>query len=459
MKKVCFLFLFFLLNCGSESTVLPDESEHELDVQFNVSLSSLNSKKAINVSASVEGHHVCAVFEGGSLKCWGKNDFGQLGQGDSRSRGTTPEDMGVNLKPIDLGKNKKARAVSVGLAHTCVLLTDGKVKCFGNNSGAQLGLGDQRSRGALASDMGDKLPSVFLGAGTRVSQLQSASTHNCVLFSGLVKCFGNPGQTGKLGYTENIVGDRPGEMGGNLEQVSLSLFGLKSKTISARAHHSCALLSDGSIKCWGFNGQGQLGLGDMLSRGVHKVQMAENLPTVKLGKLKAIDVATGLSHSCAILENQNLKCWGSNDFGQLGQGDRKWRGYRPNQMGDALPVVNLGIDTKVKQVALGDYHSCALLTDGTVKCFGLNNQGQLGLGDAIDRGDDANELGDRLKAVDLGQKAIQITAGHHITCVLLSDGSIKCFGLNSQGQLGQGDTRSRGSLPGGMGTNLKPISF
>ena len=162
--------------------------------------------------------------------------------------------------------------------------------------------------------------------------------------------------------------------------------------LATGANHTCALLSDGSVKCWGMNNLGQLGLGDAASRGDATNEMGGKLPAVKLGAGKTAKAITaGEGHTCALLSDGSVKCWGYNFYGQLGLGDTTNRGTAANQMGDTLPTVKLGTDKTAKAIAAGDSHTCALLNDDTVKCWGDNSYGRLGLGDNDWRGDAANE--------------------------------------------------------------------
>ena len=115
-------------------------------------------------------------------------------------------------------------------------------------------------------------------------------------------------------------------------------------------------------------------------------------------------------------------------------------------MGDALPAVDLGTGRTAKMISAGYAHTCAVLDDDSVKCWGRNNYGQLGFGDTSNRGDGPGEMGDNLDAVDLGtgRTAKMISAGDVHTCAVLDDDSVKCWGDNDYGQLGLGDTSNRG---------------
>jgi cysteine-rich repeat protein len=186
--------------------------------------------------------------------------------------------------------------------------------------------------------------------------------------------------------------------------------------LTAGVNFSCALARSGAVKCWGDNSYGALGLGDTEPRGDQPGEMGDALPTVNLGSgRRAIRVVAGDRSACAILDDGSLKCWGGNDWGTLGLGDTNNRGDEPGEMGDALPAVDLGIGRTAKSVAVGR-HICAVLDDGSVKCWGLNSYSQLGLGDDNNRGDEPGEMGEALPRVDLGtgRKATNISVGPRI---------------------------------------------
>jgi alpha-tubulin suppressor-like RCC1 family protein len=143
--------------------------------------------------------------------------------------------------------------------------------------------------------------------------------------------------------------------------------------------HTCVLLEDQSVKCWGRNQVGQLGVGDTSNHGDALNEMADNLPTVNLGAGKtALAIAAGGDATCVLLDGGHIKCWGSNQYGQLGQGDKENRGDEANEMGDDLPPVNMGTGKTAIEVRTDQAHTCALLSDGTVRCWGQNTYGQVG---------------------------------------------------------------------------------
>ena len=402
----------------------------------------------------------CARFAGGLLKCWGQNSAGELGQGDGMSRGDEPNEMGNALPAINLGAGLTAAAIAGGDEFMCALLNDGNVKCWGDNLSGQLGLGDFIGRGDNADEMGDFLPAVDLGFNKLAKALGGGEKHMCaILLDDSVKCWGiNP--FGELGLGDTVSrGYGPNQMGDVLPTVNLGT-GLTAKALSGGFGHMCALLSNDSVKCWGYNAYGVVGLGNTSNRGDAPNEMGDNLPVVNLGAGKTAKAITSAdNHACAILDNDSVKCWGRNSHGQLGLGDTANRGDGPSEMGNSLLQVNLGAGKTATAIAAGAIHTCALLNDGSVKCWGSNFHGQLGLGDTSDRGDEPNEMGDSLPAVNLGsgKTATAITAGYQHTCAVLNDSTVKCWGHNLHGELGLGDASNRGDGPNEMGDNLPAV--
>src|SRR4051794_39667426 len=209
--------------------------------------------------------------------------------------------------------------------------------------------------------------------------------------------------------------------------------------VTAGDKHSCVITSDaptaGGVFCWGNNALGQLGLGDTSNRGDQPGEMGDALAALDLGA-PATSISAGAAHTCAVLAGGSVKCWGYNSSGQLGVGDTNARGDQPGEMGAGLPAVSLGTGRTAVAVTSGGEFSCALLDNGSGKGWGDNNAGQLGVGDTADRGDQAGEMGDALPAVDLGtaRTAISITAGGAFACAVLDTHAVKCWGNNDNGQ-------------------------
>ena len=198
--------------------------------------------------------------------------------------------------------------------------------------------------------------------------------------------------------------------------------------------HSLVILENGTVKAFGSSSYGQLGQGNVTSIGDNANEMGDNLAAVDLGSGRtAIAVASGIYHSVAILDNGTVKAWGQNNYGQLGQGNTTGIGDNANEMGDNLTAVDLGSGRTATAIAAGFYHTVALLDNGTVKAWGQNNYGQLGQGNTTRIGDNANQMGDNLTAVDLGsgRTATAIAAGLYSTVALLDNGTVKAWGRNN----------------------------
>jgi len=351
--------------------------------------------------------------------------------------------MGERLPAPDLGNGRSVRAVSAGQDFTCALLDDRSVKCWGGSLSGQLGLGDTQPRGDQPNEMGNQLPAIDFGSGHAVLSVATGIFSSCaVLVGGSIKCWGE-NIVGELGLGDfDDRGDQPNEMGDQLPAVSLGR-GETARAVGVSRSFACALLVSGSVKCWGNNEHGELGLGDTRNRGAHPGEMGDALPSVPLGTGRTAQaIAVGEGHACALLDDGSVKCWGSNVGGILGLGvSGNPRGDQPGEMGDALPVVNLGTTAPVVSLATKGYFNCALFEDGSVKCWGGNYYGELGLGDSASRGTRPEDMGDRLPRVDLGtgRTAKGICTGVEHTCALLDDGHVKCWGENGSGQLGLGD--------------------
>ncbi len=417
------------------------------------------ASSAVFRALSAHSGHTCAILFHGSVKCWGVNDKGQLGLGDTANRGVVAGQMGDALPAVNLGTGRTASAISAGRFFTCAVLDNGSVKCWGQNLKGQLGLGDTATRGDGPGEMGDALPAVNLGTGRTAVAISAGTDMACaILDNGSLKCWGG-GAQGRLGLGDTIDrGDGPGEMGDALPAVNLGT-GRTAVAVGAGSAHTCAVLDNGSLKCWGNNASGQLGQGDLANRGDGPGEMGDALPPVNLGTGRTASAVTlGDEYTCALLDNGSVKCWGFDGNGALGLGTSS-AGTTPSQLGDALPTVDLGTGRTAVSISGRINHACAVLDDGSVKCWGANFVGQLGLGDSDNRGDAPGEMGDVLPAVALGtgRTALAVTTGNAHTCAVLDDGSVKCWGLNNTGQLGLGDTVFRGDGPNEMGNDLPAV--
>ena len=309
-----------------------------------VILSAPPAAAATASSVSAGRSHVCALTTSGGVKCWGDNGRGQLGDGTRKER----------LKPVGVsGLGSGVTAISAGYVHTCALTTSGGVKCWGNNGGGELGDGTTKA---------SRTPVDVSGLSSGVTAISAGGyLHTCALTTaGGVKCWGYNyyGQLGDGTTTQRLT---PVDISGLTSGVA---------AISAGGtYHTCALTTSGGVKCWGSNGVGQLGDGTTTER-------LKPVDVSRLGSGVAAISAGGRAHTCALTTSGGVKCWGANHFGQLGDGTTKNR-LKP------VDVSQLGIG--VAAISAGYYHNCALTTSDRVKCWGWNNNGQLGDGTTKNR--------------------------------------------------------------------------
>jgi len=336
--------------------------------------------------------HTCALMATHRAKCWGFNYYNQLGEGTIISR-TTPVSVTVLTEGIN--------AISGGGVHTCALTLAGGVKCWGWNSTGQLGDGTTITR---------VTPVDVAGLTNDVTAITTGWKHSCALtsFKG-VKCWGW-NEYGQLGDGTQITRTTPVDVVGLTTGVS---------AIAADEVHTCALTSNGGVKCWGLNDSGELGDGTTISR---------NIPVDVVGLTNGVSaIAVGQYQSCALTEAGAVKCWGWNYSGQLGNG---------TNVSSKLPVDVSGLASGVIAITAGMERACALTTSGGVKCWGRNYHGALGNGSS----------GNSSVPVDvngLTNGVIAIAAGGAHTCALTQVYTLKCWGYNSFGQLGDGTFTDR----------------
>ncbi|MEI7972403.1 MAG: hypothetical protein WCI10_07690 [Actinomycetota bacterium] len=347
--------------------------------------------------------HTCVVLVDNSVKCFGLGNEGQLGKESTANIGDGIGASVASSSAISLGLGRSARAIATGTSHTCALLDNLTVKCWGSGLYGRTGYGDSTNRGDNAGEMGDALPAVDLGTGRIATMIAAGSNHSCALLdNATVKCWGRSA-SGQLGYNDTVTrGDGAGEMGNALPAISFAA-GRTATAIAAGANHTCALLDNAQVLCWGDNAYGQLGQGnlDNIGDGIGPTIAAS--PTIDLGTGRtAVAISAGDLHTCALLDNATVKCWGSGGNGRLGTGDTNDRGIDVNEMGDALLPINLGTGVSAIAITAGGAHTCALLNTAAVKCFGNGADGKLGIGSQADIGDVPSEMGNALAAVNLG---------------------------------------------------------
>lgn len=363
--------------------------------------------------------------------------------------------------------------VAAAASQSCALLSDGTARCWGRNESGSLGFAtNEESVGTSIAQLGSALPPIDLGPGERIVDIQSgastfvnaAKAHTCALLAtGRIKCWGfNGGAQLGTGGTAKHDGATPESMGVRLPNVNFGE-GRRAVSMAVGGDHNCAVLDNGKVKCWGMNVGGQLGVGTTKAIGFSESELGDAWPSVDLGQGRtAKSVAVGASHSCAILDTDQVKCWGYNGSGQLGLGDTTIRGTTAASMGDALGAVDLGTGRTARAIAAGRSTTCVITDDGKVKCWGANDEGKAGRNDKkADIGKVPSDMGDALVAVDFGvtAKATRISVGDAHACAILEGGALYCWGLNGLGALGQGDTVARGDGTVPLGASFLPVKL
>jgi alpha-tubulin suppressor-like RCC1 family protein len=375
--------------------------------------------------AAGSGLYTCALITSGGVKCWGSNSAGQLGDGTANQRNT----------PVDVAGLSSAAAIAAGSGHTCALIMDGGLKCWGSNESGQLGAWTHRST-----------PTDVTGLSSGVAAVAAGGFHTCALTtSGGVKCWGDNGW-GELGNGTTTSSWTPVDVTGLSSGVA---------AVAAGTAHTCAVTAGGGARCWGWNLYGQLGDGTTTDRAA---------PVGVSGLYSGVTaVAANHSHTCAVTTSGGVKCWGRNNYGQLGDGTTTDR---------RTPVNVTGLSSGVAAVATGGSHTCALTTNGGVKCWGFNMFGQLGDGTTTNRATPVDVIGlssgvaavaagggstcalttgggvkcwggTPVDVIGLSSGVAAVSAGNSHTCALTTAGGVKCWGYNYYGQLGDGTTTNR----------------
>jgi alpha-tubulin suppressor-like RCC1 family protein len=386
-------------------------------------------------------NHTCVLLTSGDVRCWGNNQFGQLGLGNTNNLGD--DEAITSVPPIKFPVGFKVKQITAGNDHTCALSEAGTVICWGRNDRGQLGLGDTTTRGDKSSNTPEKIGLVGIAPVKTIFSSYSGD-HNCaILVSEAVKCWG-ANDHGELGIGNvNDNGNAPGEIEQN---APISLGSSPVKHMALGFDHTCALLANNALHCWGNHQSGTLGNGDVFT-GPFGDEPNELPSSRSVSITDATDIVAGRRNNCVTTTTQNVRCWGINDKGQLGYGN-------PNNIGDdELPgtagFVNLG--APIKQISSGNDslkgYFCVLLIDNTVRCWGSNASGQLGLGNTTDIGDNETPIAADKVSVNTDSiqgKILKIFSGGGHNCVLFASGNIKCWGRSEKGQLGYGNKNTIG---------------
>jgi alpha-tubulin suppressor-like RCC1 family protein len=380
------------------------------------------------LAVAAGGAHTCALRDDGTVVCWGRGADGELGQGSTGSFGDSTGEVPAKLPPIDLGG--EAKAIAAGNRHTCALLADGRVVCWGDGADGRLGHGNTH-------DIGDNETPASVGPvelGHAAAGITAGGAHTCALLShGLVRCWGLD-SSGQLGDKSTLsVGDN--ELPTARPTVAL---GDEVRQVVAGGDHTCALLSKGGVRCWGLGANGRLGYGN--TKTIGDDELPTSVPRVSVGDgREVVGVTAGTAHTCAVLDDGSARCWGKSYLGRLGYG---W--FKPKDIGDDEKPSSKGpiaFDRGTPWlISAGDEHTCAVIDEGTLRCWGGNDDGELGY--AQYKGLPTNpDFG----PVNVGPRRVTaVSTGSAHTCALLTDGSVRCWGSGADGRLGYGSTDTIG---------------
>jgi cysteine-rich repeat protein len=411
--------------CGDGKVQSDEECDDGNTVPADGCETDCKTSRVVQLTAGLT--HTCALLNEGNVRCWGDNSSGQLGLGVGDDlRDKHPYQIGL----VQLGS--PAIAIAAGAKHTCAMMVDASVRCWGSNSEGQLGLGhtnnigDDETPNSSAAMVQLEATAVAIAAGGNVT---------CAILSdGTLRCWGQNdfGQLG-LGNT-NTIGDNELPSQSNA-QVTLDD---TVQVVGVGGDHTCVVLHNNRVRCWGRNDLAQLGTGDYVTIGDKEGPTA--IPPLQMRTTDPVDsLALGITRTCAHLADSRgtLLCWGDNTDGGLGVGDIS---VQPLSSADSAVFEP---DFPIVQVSMGEFHLCAVQSSSRVRCWGINNKGQVGLDNIATFGDNENigSIGPIALGNGPGGQPIHViatAAGGLHSCVLLEGGVVRCWGYNADGQLGLG---------------------
>lgn len=374
----------------------------------------------------------CATLSDGSVKCWGFHADGQLGYSPTEHVGK--ERSPSTMPAMDLGG--AISLLALGWGHSCAL-AGGELRCWGSNDVGQLGYSQRdpvmSPSPARRVEVGMTVRAVAPGR----YHTCAIGDESDVLCWGRCSLFDHDARVLRVGALGRdcrqvtTVGNGNSQFGDAEHPAELQPIELSSPVLKvAGGLESACVLTTVGVRCWGRNPDGQLGRGD----AVHHWDAATS-KVVDLGE-PATDIVMGEEHACALLVSGRIRCWGRNGDGQLGQGNLTSIGRTESPVAAVALALGAAEDSVVKVVA-GDHHNCAITSRGELYCWGRNASGQLGIGSQWTVGDD--ETVESFQPVDFGGVAVRdVAAGAEHTCALLDTGEVSCWGRYADGQLGYG---------------------
>lgn len=355
---------------------------------------------AAKLSAGV--YSTCAIYPTTRLYCWGSNSSQQLGIGGGNrvSYATRPYPVkAVSTTPV---------AVSVGYSSACSVLVTGTVGCWGKNASGALGL---KYPGGYARSFTAAL--ALTGPWAAPSGVAVGAGHLCIRDnSAVVKCQGD-NKYGQLGNASNVASATPVQAA----VITGAAAATQATQVVSGANHSCALMANKNVKCWGLNNFRQLGTP---TNSVPSMNSPVDVPNLANN---ITELASMADHSCALHASDEISCWGANPYGQLGDGT----------IAPFKGAVTVSGISNAREVSTGVSHSCALVAGGAVKCWGSNEFGQLGNGTLVTSSKPVSVIG-------LARPATEIAVGGYHSCARLDTGELYCWGRDNKGQLGDGST-------------------
>jgi len=382
--------------------------------------------------------HSCALLTDATVECWGENAYGQLGSGSATGPDTCMPDLmslACATAAVKVSGLKGVIAVAAGSDHTCALISNGTVECWGVNNLGQLGNGTATGHASCLGLPCETAPVAVSGL-TNATAISAGGDFTCALLSGgTVKCWGD-NELAELGAGGSTGPDTCGSF--PCAEKPIAVAGLSGvEAISAGDVFACALLSGGTVECWGYNDDGELGNGTSTGPDACGTSACGTSPALVSGLTGVAAISAASNSACALLSGGTVKCWGDNLFGAVGDGSST--GPATCKSTDPCATTPVAVPGLSGVTALsGGLANCALLTGGTVECWGTNEDGELGTGTTGPGACGAYACSTAPVVVTGLTGVTSIAAGNDHVCVIASGGAVECWGYNALGDVGDG---------------------